>query len=126
MGTGHYPAQEAAHLAERLDAFPPTVRPRRWVLRDDNQQHYHGVVRLSEGPAYVELRWKPSAAGAEQLVGRYRLHLAELLAADYVRFEREGEPGDDVRLRFYRGAGEVVYVQARADRPGLAVGRVRA
>lgn len=122
-----YPASTAAHLVERLESFPSKVRPRRWVLRDDNEQHYHGVVRLLENPAYVELRWKATKTGDEQLVGRYRLHLAELLAADHVRFEREAEGTErgEVRLRFYRGAGRVVFVQSRSDRDGLPVGQVR-
>ena len=93
-------------------------------MRDDNQQHYHGIVRLSSSPVVVELRWKPNADATERPVGTYRLHLPELLAGDFVRFEREDEPGDAVRLRFYRGAGGVVYIQSRADRPRLAVGSV--
>jgi hypothetical protein len=125
MSDRRYPSRDAVHLVEHLGAFPPRARPRRWVLRDDNQQHYHGVVRLSEGPAYIDLLWKPSADGPEQQVGRYRLHLSELLAENHVRFEREDEPGDEVRLRFYRGAGGVVFVQARTDRPGLPVGQIR-
>ena len=56
MSTEQYPAQDALHLAERLDRFLSSVDPRRCVLRDDNQQYYHGVARLSEGPTYVELR----------------------------------------------------------------------
>ena len=125
MLTNHpYPTPEVAHLVERLAAFPAGVRPRRWVLRDDNQQHYHGVVRLSDTPIYIEVWWKASASEPEQVVGRYRLHLAELLAADHIRFERENEVGDDVRLRFYRGAGGVVYLQSRGDRPGLPIGLV--
>jgi hypothetical protein len=58
-------------------------------------------------------------------VRRYRLHLAELIAADRVRFERDRQAGDEVRLRFYGGAGGVVCAQART-RPGITVGRVRA
>lgn len=121
-----YPSRDAVHLVEHLNVFPPSIRARRWVLRDDNQQHYHGVVRLSEGPACIELLWKPSADGPEELVGRYRLHLSELLAANHVRFEREDEPGDEVRLRFFRGDAGVVFVQARTDRPGLPVGQIPA
>lgn len=56
----------------------------------------------------IELCWKPIAMGQEQVVGCFRLHLAELLAADLIRFEREQERGDQVRVRFYRGAGGVV------------------
>lgn len=124
MITSVYPRPEHRHLVERLSTPPFGARPRRWVLRDDNQQHYHGVVRLSEGPLVLELRWKPTADGEEQLVGLFRMHLSELLAGDYVRFERKGEPGDEVRVRFFRGYGGVVYVQSRGDGPGLAVGSV--
>lgn len=112
------------HLIQRLEQFPPGIVPRRWVLRDDNQQHYHGVVRLSEGPCYIEFHWKPDRQGQEQLVGRFRLNLPELLAADHVRFEREMEKGDDIRVRFYRGSGGAVYLQSRSDRPGLRIGQI--
>lgn len=74
---------------------------------------------------YLELHWKESDGASEQLVGRYRLHLPELLAADYVRFEREGQEGSDLRLRVFRGAGGVIYVQIRADRPALPIGQVQ-
>jgi hypothetical protein len=94
------------------------------VLRDDNQQHYHGVVRLSENPLYVELYWKPSTRGREQRVGTYRLDLSGLLANEYVRYEQERAPGDEVRLRFYRGDRGVVYIQSHADQPALAIGTV--
>lgn len=124
MAKPRFPSHDVLHLAERLDSFPPNVRPHRWVLRDDNRQHFHGVVRLSEGPVYIELRWKPSVNGPEQLVGCYRLHLAELLAEDYVRFERECKAGDEVRLRFFRGEGGAVFIQTRANRPALPVGHI--
>jgi hypothetical protein len=119
-----YPLPEARHLVERVPEIPTGIRARRWVLRDDNQQHYHGVVRLSETPVLIELWWKWSATAAERLVGQFALHLPELLAADLIRFEREDMAGDEVRVRFYRGSGGVIYVQARSDRPGLPVGRV--
>lgn len=119
-----FPSGRAGHLVERIDQPPPGVRARRWVLRDDNQQHYHGVVRLSESPAYLELLWKRDSHGREQRVGLYRLHLPELLAGGYVRYEREDVAGDELRLRFCRGDGGVVYIQSRADRPAIEVGTV--
>jgi hypothetical protein len=94
------------------------------VIRDDNNQHHHGVVSLSETPLFIELAWKRSADAPEQLIGRYRLRLPELLAGDFVRFEREKERGDRIRLRFFRGAGGVVFIQSRADRPALPIGKV--
>jgi hypothetical protein len=91
-------------------------------LRDDNHQHYHGVVRLAENPLVLELRWKPKAKSAEQMVGLYRLHLKELLAHQYIR--PEGAGGDQVRVRFFRGAGGTVYLQVHSGSPQLAVGRI--
>lgn len=123
--TDSYPAATSAGFVERVKSFPPGAKVARWVIRDDNQQHYHGVVSLADSPFLIELRWKPASDGAEQLVGFYRLRLPELLAGDFVRFEREGTAGDSIRLRFYRGAGGVVFVQSRADRPGLAIGSIK-
>jgi hypothetical protein len=122
--TPRYPLPHAHHLVERLACPPEGFRVRRWVLRDDNQQHYHGVLRLSESPVVLELHWKPSRSGAEQQVGCFLLHLPDLLAAALVRFEREGAPGDDVRVRFFRGAGGIVYLQTRSDQPALPIGVV--
>lgn len=122
--TAGYPTPDTQHFVERLESFPADAKVARWIIRDDNNQHYHGVVRLSESPLWIELKWKQTSTGAEQLVGRYRLSLPELLAGDFVRFEREGETGDDIRLRFYRGSGGVVFIQSRGDRPGLPIGVV--
>jgi hypothetical protein len=122
-----YPLYSAHSLVERLDNAPFGARVRRWVLRDDNQQHYHGVVPLQEDPAYVALYWKTSARGREQLVGLFRLHLGRLLEADYVRLEHEDDAqSGEIRLRFYRGARGVVYIQIRDDRPALPIGIVDA
>ena len=54
---------------ERVESFPPGVKVARWVIRDDNNQHHHGVVSLSKTPLYIELRWKPSRDGAETAGG---------------------------------------------------------
>jgi uncharacterized protein YndB with AHSA1/START domain len=118
------PPADARHLVERLTEAPVGRRARRWVLRDDNQQHYHGVVRLSDSPVLIELRWKLSSDAPEQSVGCFALHLPELLAADLVRFEREEVAGNEVRVRFYRGSGGVVYIQTRSDGPSLPIGTV--
>lgn len=123
--TDSYPASTSARYVERVKSFPLGAKVARWVIRDDNQQHYHGVVSLADSPFLIELRWKPASDAAEQLVGYYRLRLPELLAGDFVRFEREGTAGDSIRLRFYRGAGGVVSIQSRADRPGLAIGSIK-
>ena len=118
------PANQS-HFFEKVSSFPPGVKVARWVIRDDNNQHYHGVVRLKDSPFLIELKWKPTSEGEEQLVGLYKLRLPELLAGDFVRFERENTVGDTLRLRFYRGVGGVILIQSRADRPGLPIGRVK-
>jgi hypothetical protein len=120
-----FPLPSAAELVERLESAPPGAPVRRWVLRDNNQQEYHGVVPLRDDPAYVELYWKSGARGRAQLVGLFRLHIAALLSAGYVRREHEGDDhSDDVCLRFHRGDRAVVAVQARDDLPALPIGVV--
>jgi len=119
-----YPLDSAPPLVERVDRVPDGTRSRRWVLRDDNQRHYHGVVRLAESPLYLELWWKADGRGREQHVGTYRLYLAALLENRCIRYENEGEPGDEVRLRFHRGDRSVVYIQTGDGAPALAIGTV--
>src|SRR5258705_2985718 len=111
-----YPLGGAESLVERVSEVPPGALARRWVLRDDNQQHYHGVLSLEEDPAYIELHWKAGARAREQLVGLFRLHLARLLADGYVRRQSDDQPPDtSVRLRFHRGHRRVAFVQVRDD-----------
>jgi hypothetical protein len=122
-----YPLDSAASLVERIDEPPSGVIVRKWVLRDDNQQHYHGIVRLDDDPLYIELHWKTDGRAREQLVGLFRLHLGRLLSSGYVRLEHEDRPDDEeVRLRFYRGERGAVYIQVRNDDPALPVGVVDA
>lgn len=125
MSNYSFPLRSTAALVERVDRAPPGVSVRRWVMRDDNQQHYHGVMPLAEDPAYVELLWKPTARGQEQLVGIFRLDLARLLEQGYVRRERD-DASNEIRLRFHRGDRSVISIQTRDDGPALAVGVVDA
>jgi hypothetical protein len=120
-----FPLRSTAALVERVDSAPLGAKVRRWVMRDDNQQHYHGVVSLDEDPAYVELLWKPTARGREQPVGLFRLDLARLLEQEYVRRERDDD-SNEIRLRFHRGERSVVSIQVRDDGPALAIGVVDA
>jgi hypothetical protein len=118
-----FPLRSTHALVERLDQ-PPLGEIRRWVLRDDNQQHYHGVVPLRNDPLLLELRWKPDARGREQVVGVYRLHLAALLAAGYIRREGDHPDSKEVRLRFHRGERGVVSIQINQNEPALPIGMV--
>lgn len=124
MGSYAFPLSGAQALAERLDDIPPGARVRRWVIRDDNQRHYHGLVPLDEDPLFLDLQWKGDARGREQRVGLFRLHLSELLKAGYVRREGDDRQAAEIRLRFYRGDRGVVSVQIREGEPALPVGMV--
>ena len=118
-----FPLHSVRALVERVDESVVGQR-RRWVLRDDNQQHYHGRVSLLEDPLLLELWWKADSRGREQLVGLYRLHLAELLDGGYVRLEADSPTETEVRLRFYRGDRGVVYIQTKTGEPELPIGLV--
>jgi hypothetical protein len=119
-----YPLDGVRELVERVGSVPDDAPRRRWVLRDDNQRHFHGVVHLSESPLFVELLWKADARSREQLVGLYRLNLPALVSQGYARREREDESSDEIRLRFVRGERGVVLIQVRADEPALPIGTV--
>jgi hypothetical protein len=117
-----FPLRTAREFVERLESLPPNVDVRRWVMRDDNQQHHHGLVRLAEDPLHLELYWKPDARGKEQRIGLFRLHLRRLAEAGYARPEGNDPSAGEIRLRFHRGARGVVCIQAREADPSLAVG----
>lgn len=121
-----FPLKGESALIERLDAAPADIAIRRWVLRDDNQQHYHSRIPLRDDPVIVELLWKADARSQEQVVGIYRLHLAALLAAGYIRREPDDAQREDVRVRFHRGERGVVSLQVNLDSPALPVGTVDA
>ncbi|HEV2882300.1 MAG TPA: hypothetical protein VGX24_13550 [Pyrinomonadaceae bacterium] len=55
--------------------------------------------------------------------GIFNLDLRNLLAAGYIRVEPKTE-GHEVRLRFYHGADNVIYIQTKMNAPGLPIGRM--
>lgn len=118
------PELQHIHLVERTSVVPAGVVPRCWMFRDDNHQHYHGVVRASESPLLLQLSWCASAASPVQIVGVFLLHLQLLLKGGFVRPEPEGGSGDEIRVRFCRH-DRVIYLQVRDDAPALGVGRLQ-
>src|SRR4051794_35989837 len=54
------------------------------------------VVRVSESPLDIRLRWKRASGAPVNLIGCFRLDLRELLAKGFVRKEDE----DTIRLQF--------------------------
>jgi hypothetical protein len=108
--------------AQRLHELADGSVARTWTIRDDNSQHYHGVVRLQESPLLLRLLWKASADAPQQEVGVYRLELDSLLAGGYIR--REGA-SDEVRLRFMRGDDDLIYIETKSGAPRLPLPHVR-
>jgi hypothetical protein len=103
--------------------MPPGAKLRQWTLRDDNFQHYHGRVQMSESPLYVWLRWRSNTTSQVQDIGIYRLHLRALLAENYIRRERS-DADEELRLRFYRAHDRIIYIQAKRDSPALPIASI--
>ena len=91
---------------------------RRWTLREDNHAHHHCRVRVSESPLYLCLSSRRSKAAPKLHVGWFRLDLAGLLRAGYVRHDPIDLNGSDLRLRIVH-ADDGFYVQWRRDQPRL-------
>jgi hypothetical protein len=91
---------------------------RRNPHRDDNQSHHHGKVSVNETPLYLNLSWRRTAADPPKRVGIFRLDLAQLLMAGYIRYDPADSFGPHVRLRLVRADGRF-YVQVNEKGPRL-------
>ena len=103
-------------LCVSVQSIPPEANTRKWTLRADNQNHYHGVVNVSESPLYLELFWRLTAADPVKKVGTFRLNLPGLLQGGYIRCEPANSSGPEVRFRIIRADGHF-YVQVNQNRP---------
>jgi hypothetical protein len=110
---------ENKNLCKVVHAIPPGSPHRRWTLRADYYNHFHGGVRLSESPLYLELHWRLTANDSVKRVGLFHLEIQELLHFGYVRTERNHTQGYDVRLRIVRADDGCFYVQAKNDGPRI-------
>lgn len=108
------------NLLQQIEVAPSNVRPKQFTLRDDNEQHYHRQMRITESPVYINLSWKATKNSQVYNLGIFRLDLKKLLAAGYIRLEKEGYE-DDVRVRFYRANNGMIYLQTKLGNPALAV-----
>jgi hypothetical protein len=79
------------------------------------------VVRLSESPLALEVRWRATATGPVVRVGTFDLDLHGLLKAGCIRRERSSDP-EAVRLRIVKEADGALYVQVNADGPRSPLG----
>lgn len=98
-------------LCEPVPTIPPGAHVRKWTLRNDNNSHHHGVVKLKESPLYLEFSWRQSAADPVMWVGVFRLNLPGLLQGGYIRYEPVNSIGPKVRLRVVRAIDGKFYVQ---------------
>lgn len=86
----------------------------------------HGIIitefSLNESPLKLRLSWKQTPKDSSQLIGIYELDLRRLLVAGYVRVEPKTET--EIRLRFYHGHDNLIYIQVNSNEPGLPIGRM--
>lgn len=115
----HYARMANHNLCEVVQDIPPGAARRRWTLRADNHGHYHGIVRRSECPLYLELDWRPTAVDSVRGVGVFRLNLTGLLRDRYIRPEPADSHGPNVRLRIIRADDGSFYVQTNEHGPRL-------
>lgn len=119
-----FPRARDAYLAQRVAELPQGATSRKWTLRDDNRQEFHGTVRSSESPLFLRLLWRATARDAVREIGLYRFDLDALLADGYIRREPSQGTRGLLRVRFFRSDDGLIYIQTRADRPALPIGEV--
>jgi hypothetical protein len=108
-------------IVEQLDAAQHPKATRQWTGNDATERNHHGAVRLDETPLVLCLRWRKAASAPIQFVGYFRLDLPALLSAGYVRHDAQA---GCVRLRFWHGSDDGVYIQVNPDAPALRIGTV--
>jgi len=93
---------------------------RHWIGNDKNRRSHHGVVLLSENTLKIRLDWRICDASPALIVGEFDLDLNYLLTNEYVRHDR-GKTGA-IRLRFYHGLDDKIYIQKNLKSPAYFVG----
>jgi len=103
-------------------ASPKDLKPthRRWNGNDRSQRNHNGAVPLSDDPLDIVLNWKASPAAPVHPVGCFRLNLADLLSAGYIRLDNKR---GHVRLRFFHDNDGCVYIEITHGRPRLLIGK---
>jgi hypothetical protein len=111
---------QSTQLIRRVESAPSGLKPYRFTLRDDNEQHYHRRMRVIESPVYIALAWRANAKSQVHSLGLFRLDLRGLLSAGYIRSDGP-QPDDEVRVRFHRANNGTIYLQTKQGAPALAV-----
>jgi hypothetical protein len=120
MNFDTFPPSRLSHLVRRVDDSPPPTIHRKWTGNDDFFRNYHCVVNLNQSPLRLKLLWKESSNASSHLVGIFDLDLRRLVEENYVRLEQGVEGA--VRLRFYHGLDNIIYIQVNQKGPALPVG----
>lgn len=95
------------------------TRPHRWTGNDCSHRHHHSSVQSGADPFELVLHWKTGPSETPHLIGCFRLHLAKLLEADYIRRDAPGH----VRVRFFHDHSDDIFIEAKAGGPRLRVGK---
>ncbi len=113
------PVDRAVDLVEVLDSGSVTPT-RTWTGNDVTARNHHGPVNLDESPLTIGLKWRKSPKHAAISVGVFKLDLSGLLKAGYVREEKTRGM---VRLRFWHGPDNLIYIQVNSESRKLPVAR---
>jgi len=122
MSDESYPPARMNHLVRRVQNADASGIRRNWTGNDENHRNQHERVPLSESPLRLRLSWKKGPRDSTHLIGIFDLDLMRLLEAGYIRIDAESQ--DEVRLRFYHGLDNLIYVQVKTKEPGLPIGRM--
>jgi hypothetical protein len=93
------------------------ITEREWNFRDDVNQNFFGDIPADQPTITLTLNWKPDAATAPRLVGRYSIDLRLLVSEGFARKSNRG-----VNLRFQR-TGDIIEIAIDRESPALVVGR---
>ena len=116
------PLPHLSHFARRVQDHDTGEIQRDWVGNDEKgkRSHHDRNVSLNKNPLRLRLSWKESSNQPIRFIGIFDLDLRKLLAANYICISSESQ--DKIRLRFYHGLDDVIYIQVNNDGPGLPIG----
>ncbi len=122
MSEESFPLPNMSRFVRRVPNEEASDVRRDWTGNDESGRNHNGKIPLSESPLRLRLSWKKSPKDSARLVGIFDLDLGRLLEAGYIR--RELKSKNEVRLRFYHGWDNLIYIQVNLKEPGLLIGRV--
>ena len=122
MSAESFPPASMTRFVRRVPNEEASDIRRDWTGNDESDRNHNGKVSLSESPLRLCLSWKKNPKDSAHLIGIFDLDLRRLLEAGYIRSEPKSE--NEVRLRFYHGWDNVIYIQVNLKEPGLPIGRM--